>query len=266
MHPDAGASGWIARSYADEGDYGRARGWYERAIEIAPSAPASASAYLGLGTAYMSLGKHDPARVNLQKAVDLYVSAEDRTGEAAALQALASIDLEKNENEAAYLKLQKVAEISNNPGIKAEVLQEMARLDMIRQDYESARQKLLEALRLLQELGDRSGEAVVLFNLAGLSMEKGDYALADQEFQKALILARETGDRRGEATILHSLGLIDSNAGDKEKAWENFEEALRLFQEIADRSGEAGAFFQLGAVAVQRDNTRKGFVLWPLLP
>ena len=33
-----------------------------------------------------------------------------------ALQALASIDLEKNENEAAYLKLQKVAEISKNPG------------------------------------------------------------------------------------------------------------------------------------------------------
>ena len=58
---------------------------------------------------------------------------------------------------------------------------------MIRRDYESARQKLLESLRLMQKLGDRTGEAVVLFNLASLSMEKGDFALADQEFQKALI-------------------------------------------------------------------------------
>ena len=111
LQPDAGASGWIARSYADQGDYGRAQEWYERAIEIAPAA----SAYLGLGMAYVSLGKHDPARVNLQKAVDLYVSEGDRTGEAAGLQGLASIDMEKNENEAAYLKLQKVAEISNEP-------------------------------------------------------------------------------------------------------------------------------------------------------
>ncbi len=260
LHPDAGASGWIARSYADQGDYGRAQEWYERAIEIAPDA----SAYLGLGTAYISLGKHDPARVNLQKAVDLYASEEDRTGEAAGLQGLASIDMEKNENEAAYLKLQRVVEISESPGVKAAALQEMARLDMIRHDYESARQKLLESLRLMQKLGDRSGEAVVLFNLAGISMEKGDYALADQEFQKALILARENGDRISEASILHSLGLIDSNGGEKEKAWGNFKEALRIFQEIADRSGEAGAFFQLGAVAVQQDHIQEGLRLMAL--
>ena len=120
------AHGWIARSYADQGDYGRAQEWYERAIEIAPVA----SAYQGLGMAYMFLGKHDLARVNLQKAVDLYVSEGDRAGEAAGLQGLASIDMEKNENEAAYLKLQRVAEISESSGSlkAAAALQEMARL------------------------------------------------------------------------------------------------------------------------------------------
>ena len=174
LQPDAEPAGWIARSYADQGDYGRAREWYGRAIEIAPVA----SAYHGLGMAYLFLGKHDLARENLQKAVDLYISEGDRAGEAAGLHALASIDMEKNEFEAAHLKLQKIAEISKSPGRSARpggALQEMARLDTIRRDYEAARPKLLESLQLMQKLGDRTGEAVVLFNLASLSLEKGDY-------------------------------------------------------------------------------------------
>ena len=260
LQPNAEASGWIARSYADQGDYEKAQEWYERAIEIAPAA----SAYLGLGMALMSLGKHDPARVSLQKAVEIYVSQGDRAGEAAGLQVLASIDVEKNENEAAYLRLQRVAEISESLGDlsgKARALQEMARMDMVRRDYEAAEPKLLESLLLVQKLGDRIWEAVVLFNLAGLYLEKGDFALADREFQKALNLARENGDRRAEATILHSLGLISSHAEEKEKAREFFKGALRIFQEIADRPGEAGAFFQLGAVAVQQDRIQEGLRL-----
>jgi tetratricopeptide (TPR) repeat protein len=263
LQPDAESLGWIARVYADQGDYGRSQEWYERAIKIAPVA----SAYLGLGTAYLSLRKYGPAGVNLQKAVDIYVSEGDRAGVAAGLQGLAFIDMEKNENEAAHLKLQKVAEISDSLGdlpSKARALQEMARLDMIRRDYETAQPKLLESLQLMQRLGDRTGEAVVLFNLASLFLEKGDFASADREFQKALMLAREIGDRIGEATILHSLGLINSNAGDRELAWENFEAALRIFQEIADRCGEAGAFFQLGALAVQRDKIQEGLRLMAL--
>ena len=263
LQPDAESLGWIARSYADQGDYVRSQEWYERAIKIAPVA----SAYLGLGTAYLSREKYEPAGVNLQKAVDIYVSEGDRECEAAGLQGLAFIDMEKNENEAAHLKLQKVAEISESLGdlpSKARALQEMARLDMIRRDYETAQPKLLESLQLMQRLGDRTGEDVVLFNLASLFLEKGENALADQEFQKALMLAREIGDRTGEATILHSLGLINSNAGDRELAWENFEAALRIFQEIADRSGEAGAFFQLGALAVQRDRIQEGLRLMAL--
>ncbi len=258
--PHAEPMTWIARSYADQGDYGRAREWYGRAIEIAPVA----SAYQGLGMAYLFLGKHDMARENLQKAVDIYISKGDRAGEAAGLQGLASINITKNENEAAHLKLQRIAEISGSLGDLqglAAALQEMARLDTIRHDYEAARPKLLESLQLMQKLGDRTGEAVVQFNLASLSLEKGDLALADQEFQKALSLARENCDRRGEATILHSLGLIGSQTGDKEKAMENFQDALRIFQELADRSGEAGAFFQLGAAAVQRDKIQEGLRL-----
>ena len=263
LQPDARPLGWIARVYADQSDYGRSQEWYERAIKIAPVA----SAYLGLGTAYLSLGKLEPAGVNLQKAVDIYVSEGDRAGVAAGLLGLASIDMEKNENDGAHLKLQQIAEISESLGDlfgRARALQEMARLDMIRRDYEAAQPKLLESLQLMQRLGDRTGEAVVLFNLASLFLEKGENALADQEFQKALLLARENGDRIGEAAILHSLGLINSNAGDRELARENFEEALRIFQEIADRSGEAGAFFQLGALAVQRDRIQEGLRLMAL--
>lgn len=258
--PHAGPMTWIARSYLNQGDYGRAREWYGRAVEIAPVA----SAYQGLGMAYLFMGKHDPARENLQKAVDIYVSLGDRAGEAAGLHALASIDMEKNEFEAAHLKLQRIAEISEGLGDLrglASALQEMARLDAIRRDYEAARPRLLESLQLMQKLGNRTGEAAVLFNLASLYLEKGDLALADQEFQKALSLARENGDRKGEANILHSLGLIGSQEGDKEKAMDHFQEALRIFQDLVDKSGEAGAFFQLGAVAVQRDKIQEGLRL-----
>ncbi len=42
--------------------------------------------------------------------------AGDLSGEAASLSSLAAIDMMKNENEAAKEKLQKIAEIMNEPG------------------------------------------------------------------------------------------------------------------------------------------------------
>ena len=103
-------------------------------------------------------------------------------------------------------------------------------------------------MMLLENAGDRVGEAAALFHLANLDMDKGDYQLAKEEFQKVLLHKRETGERSGEAMVLHSLGLVESQAGSKETAGENFKEALRIYQELADKPGEAGAFFQLGAL------------------
>jgi tetratricopeptide (TPR) repeat protein len=143
-------------------------------------------------------------------------------------------------------------------------LQEMARLDMGRGDYDGARQRLVKSLELLETAGDGKGAAFALFNLASLDLEKGDFPQAGAEYAKALPLFAENGDRAGEAAILHSLGMIHSQAGEKEKAMESFQKALRINQELADKPGEAGAFFQLGAIAVQQDRMQEGLRLMAL--
>jgi tetratricopeptide (TPR) repeat protein len=221
--PTAEPNAWIARAYLDQGEYNKAQEWYEQLLQIAPDA----AAHLGLGIALMHQEKNDEARASLQKAADAFHFAGGLSGEAAALQ-------------------------------------EMARLDMGRNDYDAARTGLVRAKGLLESARDRTGAAFAVFNLASFDLEKGDFQQAGAEFAKALPLFREIKDSAGVAAILHNLGMIHSQAGEKEKAIESFCEALQINQELADKPAEAGAFFQLGAIAVQHEKMHEGLRLMVL--
>lgn len=260
-HPDPMT--WIGRALLDMGDYRGALNWYGQALEMGPSP----SIYQGIGMASMALGRHDLARDNFQKAVEICRARGNRAGEAAAWQGLATVDIEQREYDAASEKLQKALEIQVELGDaagKAETLQNMAVVGLRRGDKDAARSLMLESSEILAQIDDRPRLAEAQLWLGSLDLEKGETGLAEEEFLKALQLKREVGERRGEADVLHSLGTIQSQKGNAKAARQSFCEALRIYQELPDKSGEAGAFFQLGALALQVNRIAEGLRLMAL--
>jgi tetratricopeptide (TPR) repeat protein len=259
----AGPAKWIGRAHLALGDLHRATEWYERALKIVPDI----QVHQGLGTAYLYKGKLALARKSFQEAARIGRRDGDFSGEAAALEGLASLDLEEKNDDAALKNLSQVLEIRNrlkDLSGEAATLQSMALLDLERKDNESARQRLKRAVELLEAARDLAGQAEALYRLGSLEMEMGDLHLAEEELMRSGRLMQKLGERRGEAKVLHSLGLIDSRKGEKESAGANFKRSLQIYQELGDRPGEAGAFFQLGAAAVQMEKVAEGLRLMAL--
>ena len=118
----------------------------------------------------------------------------------------------------------------------------MATIDLKKGDYEAARENFEKAMKIMQQIGDRAGEAATWHTLATIDLNKGDYEAARENFEKAMKIRQQIGDRAGEAATWHALASIDLNKGDYEAARENFEKAMKIRQQIGDRAGEAATW------------------------
>ena len=173
---------WIARSYADQGDYASAQHWYQFSLSASSS-------------------------LNPQE-------------ESIALHGLATIDLQKGDYAAARENYEKVMKINQQIGYRAgeaATWNQLATIDLRRGDYAAARENFEKAMKINQQIGDRAGEAATLDNLATIDLERGDHAAARENFfEKAVKIMQQIGNRSGEAsTWSHFFGLatIDLEEG-----------------------------------------------------
>ncbi|NEP85933.1 MAG: tetratricopeptide repeat protein, partial [Okeania sp. SIO2C2] len=111
-------------------------------------------------------------------------------------------------------------------------------------------QKALEyyeqALPVMQEVGNRSGEATTLNNIGELYRNIGQPQKALEYYQKALPVMQEVGNRSGEAYALNNIGLVYHSTSQPQKALEYYEQALPVMQEVGNRSGEATTLNNIG--------------------
>jgi tetratricopeptide (TPR) repeat protein len=127
-------------------------------------------------------------------------------------------------------------------------------------DYDSARtwyQKSIDASAGLnqEEVG------VALQGLATIDVYKGDYDAAREKFEKSMKIMQQIGDRAGEAQTWHNLASIDLNKGDYDAAREKFEKSMKIKQQIGNRAGEAATFYQLGFLAREQGRSWEGLKL-----
>jgi CHAT domain-containing protein len=108
--------------------------------------------------------------------------------------------------------------------------------------------KYKEALKLWQQVGDRSGEAITLTNIGSVYSTLGDKQQALTYYNQALPLYRAVGDRSGEATTLNNIGLVCSDLGNKQQAMTYYNQALPLRRAVGDRRGEATTLTNIGLV------------------
>ncbi|NJN73897.1 MAG: CHAT domain-containing protein [Limnothrix sp. RL_2_0] len=114
----------------------------------------------------------------------------------------------------------------------------------------------LQALPILQEIGDRLGEATTLSNIGLLFSQADDGDTALEYYEQSLQLTRETGNPMGEATTLNNIGLVFENKGDKTIALDYFRQSLALSEIVGDRAGSALTLFNIASLEDQLGNTR----------
>ncbi|HEX2091579.1 MAG TPA: tetratricopeptide repeat protein, partial [Longimicrobiaceae bacterium] len=104
------------------------------------------------------------------------------------------------------------------------------------------------ALPIMQEVGDRAGEANTLNNIGLVYNRLGQREKALHYFERALSIRQEVSDRAGEATTLNNIGGVYDSLGQRKKALHYYERALPIMQEVGDRAGEAITRFNLALI------------------
>lgn len=147
---------------------------------------------------------HEEAIKKLEEARRLYVASGDRTGEAAALNAIGFIYYSLGEKQLAL-------------------------------EYYN------QALSIHRAIGDRSGEGDLLDHIGVVYASLGESKKALEYYAQALPLRKAAGDRRREAYTLTNSGVVYYALGENQKAQEYYGAALPLMRAVGDRGGEAYA-------------------------
>ena len=107
-------------------------------------------------------------------------------------------------------------EISQQIGDKrgeAAAWQALASVDMNCCNYDLAQEKYQKSLEISQQIGDKTGVAATWHALATIDVERDNYDLAHEKFQKALEISQQIGDKAGEAATFAGIGVMAAKEG-----------------------------------------------------
>ncbi len=115
----------------------------------------------------------------------------------------------------------------------ASSLHNLGRLNLHLADYEVALSSTLEALTLLEELGELENQAAALDTIADIYLHLSDYASSLTYLLKARDIRETLDDRAGKVQVLHDLGNLYLHRGDYPTALHTLEEGAALAQGLA---------------------------------
>jgi len=198
-----------------QGEYERAKAWYNQALELLRGEgaypEAETQALNGLGTIYRQQGNYDGARTCYQRALALSRTSGNRVDEAQAL---------------------------NNLGVTAFYQRHLA----------EAMSYYRQALDVRRAIGDRAGEGASLFDLGVALCECGDYSQSQEYFLEALAIQQATGNRWEEANVLNSMGILYLLLGELSTAQDYLQQGLELSRKTGDEAIQAYLLCNLGQV------------------
>jgi tetratricopeptide (TPR) repeat protein len=208
-------------------------------------------------------GEYDSARIWYQRSID--VSAGLNQNEfSVALYGIAMIDLLKGEYEAARENFEKSLKINQLIGDEigeAAAWHSLASIDLNIGNYQKSYEKFEKSLTIIRQINDLYGEAAILHSLATIDLNTGNIESAREKFEKSKEIRRQIGDRVGEAATLHQLATIDLRKADCRSASEKFKASLEIHQQIGNKAGEAATFHQLGVLANKEGGAHDGIRL-----
>ncbi len=129
----------------------------------------------------------------------------------------------------------------------AYALRTMGFVEMIRSsNYPATIRQLQAALEMMEEAGDRRGEAAVLNLLGAVHRRTGETREALELHRQGLKASREAKDYGEEAAALNGIGFAERLAGELPKAFAAHRQALDISRRHGDHAEEAAALVELG--------------------
>ena len=114
------------------------------------------------------------------------------------------------------------------------------------EDFKTALYYFEHHLKIARELGDRSDEGNAYNNLGTAHQCSGNFKTALDYFERHLKIARELGETSKEGYAYGNLGIAHHSLGDFKTAVDYHERHLKFATELGDRSGEGNAYGNLG--------------------
>jgi tetratricopeptide (TPR) repeat protein len=198
-----------------------------------------ARARVGLAGALLGIKAYDKAASELEQALSLYASLEDRLQIVEASNLLGILHMERGDITSAIASYERALGIAREIGYRyGEVrnLINLGNLFYVQGQIGRALAIYDEGIPLFETLGERRGEAQARINRASVRcsfLGGDDMALADAE--AALSLYREMGEAIGQGQSLAVLGQIALGRGQLEEARAYLEEGLGLLLESGER-------------------------------
>lgn len=159
---------------------------------------------------YLQEGPETALRV-FQRALELYRSARDRSGEAITLGNIGNC----------YKRLG---------------------------EYQRALELLDQALTIKRLIGDRLEEGKTLSHLGLVYWEMADYPKAIKNFEQAIAIGRELGHARLEGSALNNLSLVYDELGDYPRSLDQYQRVLEIYRGTEFERGEGDTLGNIGRV------------------
>jgi DNA-binding SARP family transcriptional activator/Tfp pilus assembly protein PilF len=153
---------------------------------------------------------------------------------------------------AIYTHAASAARRSGDHAAEAAALNALGSIDWSQARYEEAGDRLRQALHMFREAGDRVGQARALGNLGLTYVDQGRFDEAVSAYGQAIDLFREIADRSGEVRTLCNLGIVEQKMGLYHQAASHQEESIVIAREIGARDTEYLALLNLGVVRLRQ--------------
>ncbi len=204
--------------------------------------PKQADSHRVLARAHTRLGEFDDAHTHYGHALDAFDAVDDRVGQAHTHNSIADVCERQNRYQDALDHARKALalhrDLGDQPRGVAAALNAVGWYQAQLGDHRPALASCEEALRLLEELGDRYGQAATSDSLGYVHDRLGNHDEALTWYRHSLALFRDLGDRYWEATLLTRIGETHRAMGDPAAAGEDWQHALTILDDLAHPDAE----------------------------
>ncbi|HEY4588017.1 MAG TPA: tetratricopeptide repeat protein, partial [Thermoanaerobaculia bacterium] len=187
-------------------------------------------------------GSFDKILAAYQEARGHFHAAGDRTGEAEAVEALATVTHNLGrQRQAVDLYREAVSQWQelSRPEHEIQVWNNLGLTLWELSELPGAEDALARGLALARRLGQPFGEADLRNNQCLVLHARGEVQPALDCYREAQARYHDLGETRNEATVLNNLGFAYFNLGEPQPSEESYRQALAIRRTTGDRAGEA---------------------------
>ena len=244
---------WEMRGYFDEG-----RHWQRQVLAATQDKPRPARAKVLLNAAWLERAKPDYAQALLYAQASQKLSDDlgDAFGGLDARMEITSIRAMQGDTAGSRVLMQGYLAEAERLGHQRAILRGLSDLGLNHfdlHDYEPAKKRFEQCLRLCREQSDVLGQANALHHLAIIKDAQGDSAGAIPLYEEMEATYRELGYRRSMALVQNNMGCALLSLGEYERARRLFIEGLLIRREMGLQLGYVYSFYNFGLLAAHEN-------------